>query len=194
MFVSRCVSSPRNRSPSAPALLAQTQQQGEKKKVAFFQPRLERSPNIEDLPLHSFDLFHIRSNDGSQSAVGRPAAHALPSPRQGGLESLRLAVAERAPRLRTCQHLEHGVLRSMLSAKTVAQLVAYLALAALLADTRREAGLFESASTGAFSALVGFVVCGAGPNGAGVAMWSMRCAVASKVGARERSHPAGGSV
>ena len=43
---------------------------------------------------------------------------------------------------------------------------------------------------GAFSALVGlwFVVCGAGPNGAGVAMWSMRCAVASKVGARERSH------
>jgi hypothetical protein len=27
-----------------------------------------------------------------------------------------------------------------------------------------------------------FVVCGAGPNGAGVAMWSMRCAVASKVG------------
>ena len=46
---------------------------------------------------------------------------------------------------------------------------------------------FESASTGAFSALVGFVVCGAGPNGAGVAMWSMRCAVASKVGARERS-------
>ena len=29
--------------------------------------------------------------------------------------------------------------------------------------------------------------CGAGPNGAGVAMWSMRCAVASKVGARERS-------
>eukprot|EP01046_Picozoa_sp_COSAG06_P004237 COSAG06_NODE_175_length_21137_cov_71.560790_16_plen_180_part_00 len=40
---------------------------------------------------------------------------------------------------------------------------------------------------GAFSALVGFVVCGAGPNGAGVARWSMRCAIASKVGARERS-------
>jgi len=33
-----------------------------------------------------------------------------------------------------------------------------------------------------------FVVCGAGPNGAGVGMWSMHCAVASKVGTCERSH------